>query len=33
MNNTTRKLHEALIRAVKMMLAAWERWLEDTPVR
>lgn len=29
MKPATRKLHEALIRAVKGMLTAWETWLKE----
>lgn len=28
MNLATRTLHEALIRAAKTMIAAWEKWLK-----
>ncbi len=31
MHPATRALHETVIRAIKMMLAAWERWLKDRP--
>jgi len=28
MNSGTKELHEMLIRAVKMAVAAWEKWLK-----
>lgn len=30
MSPTTKALHVALIRAAKMAIAAWERWLGDS---
>lgn len=33
MSETSKRLHEALIRAAKMALSAWEKWLADTPVK
>lgn len=29
MSPTTRTLHQSLIRAAKMALSAWEKWLSD----
>ena len=29
MSKSTRALHEALIRAAKGMIAAWEKWLSE----
>ncbi len=29
MNETTRTLHQTLIRAAHMALKAWEKWLEN----
>lgn len=29
MTDTTRTLHQTLLRAAKMALAAWEKWLES----
>ena len=31
MSPSTRALHVALIRAVKGMIGAWEKWLEEQP--
>lgn len=31
MSPSTRKLHLALIRAVKGMITAWEEWLQQQP--
>jgi hypothetical protein len=31
MSPATRKLHEALIRLVKGIITAWERWLAEQP--
>ena len=31
MSTITRELHQMLIRAVKMALVAWEKWLQAQP--
>lgn len=31
MSDITRALHESLLRAAKMALAAWEKWLNSQP--
>lgn len=31
MSDITRALHESLLRAAKMALAAWEKWLSSQP--
>lgn len=31
MNLSTRKLHEQLIRLVRGIINAWEKWLEEQP--
>jgi hypothetical protein len=33
MSDISKALHETLIRAAKMALAAWEKWLSNQPVK